>query len=168
MEIITIESNTREKILRQKAKEFVFESFAKKEREELILRMRRVMKDADGIGLAANQVGLPYRMFVAEIPTKQGRPKFYALFNPRIEKMSERKRLLEEGCLSVPGCFGAVERAERVTLSAMDKNGRPVKIKAWGLLAHVFQHEVDHLEGKLFVDTAKTLYKKETEDGRKK
>ncbi|OGY97296.1 MAG: peptide deformylase [Candidatus Liptonbacteria bacterium GWC1_60_9] len=164
MEIVTINRNNREKILRKKAEEFVFADLTKKEIRELIVRMRRIMKDADGIGLAANQVGLPYRMFVAEIPDEQGRTKFYALFNPKLEKVSEKKRLLEEGCLSVPGVFGTVERAERVTLSAEDKDGRPVKIRAWGLLAHVFQHELDHLEGGLFIDKASSLYKKEADD----
>lgn len=167
MEIVTIGNKEREKILRKKATEFVFAASAKKEVQELIAGMRRTMKGADGIGLAANQVGLPYRMFVAEIPDEQGRMKFYALFNPKLEKVSEKKQLLDEGCLSVPGVFGAVERAERVTLSARDKNGRPVKIKAWGLLAHIFQHEMDHLEGKIFIDKAKSLYKKEPGDGRK-
>jgi len=168
MEIVTINRKGRERVLRKKAEEFVFADLTKKEIRELIEKMRRTMRGAEGIGLAANQVGLPYRMFVAEIPDEQGRTKFYALFNPKLEKVSEKKRLLEEGCLSVPGVFGAVERAERVTLSAKDISGRPVKIRAWGLLAHVFQHELDHLEGKLFVDTARSLYKKEAEDGRKK
>ncbi len=165
MEIVTINRKDREKVLRKKAEEFIFADFTKKEIRELTERMRRTMRNAEGVGLAANQVGLPYRMFVAEIPDGQGRTKFYALFNPKLEKVSEKKRLLEEGCLSVPGVFGTLERAERVTLSAQDKDGHPVKIRAWGLLAHVLQHETDHLEGKLFIDTAKMLYKKEPEDG---
>ena len=68
---------------------------------------------------------------------------------------------MEEGCLSVPEIFGEVERQEKIILEGYDKNGRKIKIKAWGLLARVFQHEVDHLNGKIFIDTAKNLHKYE-------
>ncbi len=122
------------------------------------------MKEANGVGLAANQIGLTMRVFVAQVPDPSGSLKFYSLFNPRIEKTGGEKLLLEEGCLSVPGVYGKVERYERVTLSGFDKNGRSVKIKAWGLLAHVFQHEVDHLNGVLFIDKAKELYEVSASD----
>src|SRR3989344_5558254 len=112
------------------------------------------MRTAHGIGLSANQIGLNMRVFVAEVPDAQGGMKSYAIFNPKLEKFSGEKIPFEEGCLSVPLTYGTVERAERVTLTGFDKNGGPVKIKAWGLLARVFQHEVDHLEGKLFIDKA--------------
>ena len=88
--------------------------------------------------------------------------KFYAVFNPRIEKSGGEKLFLEEGCLSVPGKYGAVERFERVVLAGFDRNGKPLKIKAWGLLAHVFQHEVDHLNGILFIGKAKGVHEAST------
>jgi peptide deformylase len=98
-------------------------------------------------------------VFVAEIPDAQGGMKFYAIFNPKIEKMSEEKIPFEEGCLSIPFTYGTIDRSERVTLVGFDKSGKTLKIKAWGLLARVFQHETDHLEGRLFIDKAKNIQK---------
>ncbi len=114
--------------------------------------MREKMKEAHGIGLSANQIGLPYRVFVAQVPSHQGRPKFYAIFNPEIVKQSKETEIMEEGCLSIPGKYGFVERASRIVIKGYDPNGKKIKIKAWGLLARVFQHEIDHLDGKLFID----------------
>ena len=161
--IFTVGSAKDEKFLRKPVPEMDFGSGTKgtlgrKEMAELLRKMRKTMKAARGVGLSANQIGLPYRLFVAEVPNAQGEPKFYAVANPVLDKMSGRK-LLEEGCLSVPGVYGNVERATEVSLRGLDRNGRPLRIKAWGLLAHVFQHEVDHLNGKLFTDKAKDLRK---------
>ncbi len=116
------------------------------------------MKQANGIGLSANQIGLSYRMFVAQVPA-QGQDKFYTVLNPELEKDGKEVSVQEEGCLSVVGVYGNVKRPERVILRGLDRNGRPLKIKAWGLLARVFQHEIDHLNGKLFIDTATDLHK---------
>lgn len=159
MEILTIENKRNEKFLRQKTADFDFSGFNRKETRQLIEKMRRTMNSADGIGLAANQIGLGMKVFVAQVPNEKGGMKFYAIFNPTIEKVSSQKTTLEEGCLSVPGMYGAVERPEKITLSGYDQNGRKIKIKAWGLLARVFQHEVDHLNGALFIDKAKNLRK---------
>ncbi len=120
------------------------------------------MRAARGVGLSANQIGLPHRMFVAEIPSQDGILKFYAVFNPTIEKYSKEQDFLEEGCLSVPGTYGEVKRSLEVVLKGLDKNGKVVKMKAWGLLAHVFQHEVDHLDGKLFIDKAREVHETPT------
>ena len=160
--IITIESKKDEKFLRRKTADFDFAKFSKKEIGELVAKMRKAMHAAHGIGLSANQIGLDARVFVAEVPDAQGGMKSYVLFNPKLEKFSGEKISFEEGCLSVPFTYGAVERSERVTLTGFDKSGKAVKIKAWGLLARVFQHETDHLEGKLFVDKAKKIHKVET------
>jgi len=116
------------------------------------------MRAANGIGLSANQIGLDYNCFVAEVPDPQGGTKFYAVFNVRLEKLSAETTLFEEGCLSVLQKYGEVERAEKVTVAGFDKNGKALKIKAWGLLARVFQHEIDHLNGKLFIDRAKKVF----------
>jgi peptide deformylase len=157
-EILLVGSKKDERVLRKKATDFDFKKFTRKEVSELVARMRRIMRAANGIGLSANQIGLPYRMFVAEVPDAQGNTKFYAVFNPKLEKASEETAPYEEGCLSVPGKWGVVERPEKVVVSGLDKNGRPAKVKAWGLLARVFQHEVDHLNGKLFIDRTKRVY----------
>lgn len=157
-EIWTIDKKDREKFLRERTVPFVFAEFTKKDVNDLVIKMRKMMKEANGIGLSANQIGLRYRVFVAQVPDSQGHIKFYAVFNPKIEKLSSEEVAYEEGCLSVPGVYGGVDRPARLTLTGFDKTGKPFKLKAWGLLARVIQHEVDHLEGKLFIDKAKSTY----------
>lgn len=161
MKIFTINNQKEGKILRQSLKKVDFSEIPKKELKELAKKMRQIMKEAKGIGLSANQIGLNLRFFVAEVPDSQGRRKFYALANPEIIKKYEEKELLEEGCLSVPEIVSFVERPSKVIISGFDTNGRKVKIKAWGLLARVFQHEIDHLNGILFTDKAANLRKYE-------
>lgn len=150
--IVTIANKKDEKFLRTKTADFDFSQFSKKEVRELVKRMRRDMHEADGIGLSANQIGLNIRVFVAMVESK-----FYALFNPEIVQFSKEITPMDEGCLSVPGVYGLVERPAKVTLKGLDANGKPIKIKAWGLLAKVFQHEMDHLNGGLFIDKAKQV-----------
>lgn len=157
-EIVTIAQKKDEKFLRKKTVPFDFKKFTKKEVNDLITRMRRAMHMANGIGLSANQIGLEFSVFVAEVPDAQGGTKFYAVFNPVIEKMDKATITFEEGCLSVPGQWGEVTRAEQIIVSGYNKMGKKVKVKAWGLLSRVFQHEIDHLNGKLFIDRAKKLY----------
>jgi len=157
--IFTIADKDEEKFLRKKTQDFDFKKFSKKEIRDLCQEMRGEMLKAKGIGLSANQIGYSFKMFVAGLPDRNGLMKFFYIFNPKIEKTSKEKEALEEGCLSVPEIFGEVERFEKVVVSGQDKNGRDIKIKATGLLARVFQHEVDHLNGILFVDKAKNLRK---------
>jgi len=167
--ILTIEGKEEEKFLRKKTEPFkktekgwsvAGDSLTKGDLHALVARMRRVMRKANGIGLSANQIGLPYRLFVAAVPDKDGNLKFYSFLNPEIQKSGEDV-LMEEGCLSVPLIYGEVPRPAQVTVTGLDKNGKPQKVKAWGLLARVFQHEIDHLNGNLFVDKAKNLVKAE-------
>jgi peptide deformylase len=157
-EIFLVTNKKQEKILRKRTDNFDFKKNTKQEIAGLINRMRRIMREANGIGLSANQIGLSFRVFVAEVPDAKGGTKFYAVFNPKLEKISEEVSEQEEGCLSVPGRWGHVLRADKVLLSGQDKTGKPIKIKAWGLLAQVFQHEIDHLNGKLFIDRTKKVY----------
>lgn len=168
MEIWSITNKKQERFLRRRTEKFTFtdkgavvagKTFNRSQLNQLIAEMRQTMKKANGIGLAANQIGLPYCLFVAEVRGVQGERKFYAVFNPEIEKVGAEKIVAEEGCLSVPDLYGEVTRAAQVTLKGLDKNGKPIKIKAWGLLARVFQHEVDHLQGTLFIDKTKRLYR---------
>ena len=153
MKIYREKNKTEEKILRKKIATFDFDKYTKKEIRELIKKMRTTMRRADGVGLSANQVGLNEKMFVAEVDHK-----FYAIFNPKIIKKSDEKSEMEEGCLSVPDKFGTVIRADKVWLEGQNADGKKLKIKAWGFLARVFQHELDHLEGKLFIDKSKDIY----------
>ncbi|MBI5306371.1 peptide deformylase [Candidatus Wolfebacteria bacterium] len=139
---------------------------------KIIKEMKETMLQASGIGLSANQIGLNIRMFVALVPEKPlkrdeknkiimpspDEAKFYAIFNPEIIKTSKEKSIIEEGCLSVPGIYGEVERPEKITLIGQDKNGKKIKIKSEGLEARVFQHEIDHLNGILFIDRCKKVH----------
>ena len=162
-EVLTIDDKKNEKFLRQKTVKFDFSEYSKKDVQALVKSMREIMKKANGVGLSANQIGMPLRVFVAQVPDAQGKPKFYAVFNPEITKISKEMEIIEEGCLSVPETWGPVERHYRLTLEGQDMHGRKIKIKAWDLLARVFQHELDHLNGLLFVDKAKELHKAEKE-----
>lgn len=171
LKILTIDSKKDEKFLRKKAADFDFKKYKKQEIREFIKTMRQAMKEAHGIGLSANQIGLDLNFFVAAPPTTRTnadltrinaeKAKFYVIFNPKIIKASKEKTNLEEGCLSVPNTYGMVERPEKITLEGFDQNAKKLKIKAWGLLARVFQHEVDHLNGVLFIDKATNIIKVE-------
>jgi peptide deformylase len=113
---------------------------------DLIARMRRVMEEHEGAGLAANQIGDARRVIVWNITESSG-----ALINPVLTPGGEEEAG-PEGCLSVPGMAGEVVRATQVTAEGLDENGARVTIRAEGMLARVLQHEVDHLDGVLFVD----------------
>lgn len=158
MKIYQIINEDEKKVLREKTKLVDLERENKKELRGLVRKMRSTMKSVDGIGLSANQIGISKRLFVAQVPRfRDGASdeKFYAVFNPRITKKSKETISLDEGCLSIPGEFGSVPRHERITLEGQTIEGKKIKIKAWGLLARVFQHEIDHLDGKLFIDRVK-------------
>ncbi len=146
-EILTIEDKKQKKFLRRKVADFDFDKFSKKEIRDLILMMRKTMKDANGMGLSANQIGLNMKVFVAEFNNK-----FYAIFNPEIIDSSKSTSVMEEGCLSVPNDFGDVVRPNEITVKAFDRNHRRVKMHLWGTIAMIFQHEIDHLNGKLIID----------------
>jgi peptide deformylase len=115
---------------------------------ELIEGMYEGLVEYRGLGLAAPQIGVSKRVFVYDVGDGP-----HALINPRIVKRSGEE-VSSEGCLSIPGLQGEVPRALRVTVTGIDENGNKVKIKAEGLLARVFQHEIDHLDGMMFVDRA--------------
>lgn len=158
-EIVTIATKEHEAFLRTKTVDFDFSLWNKKDITSLVKRMRAKMKELNGVGLSANQIGHGFRVFVAQVPDSQGHQKFYAIFNPVLTFVDKEKETIEEGCLSVPGLWGPVERNFKVVLDGYDMHGKKIKIKAWGLLARVFQHETDHLNGILFIDKAKKVYK---------
>ncbi len=160
--IWTVKIKSEESFLREKPKAFKFSDYSKSEINNLVLFMRQMMVLNHGIGLAAPQIGVNAQIFVAQLPSDDGRGyqgKFYAIFNPKIESISKKIVSDQEGCLSVPGYYGTVDRADKITVSGYDKNNRPVKVKAEGFLARIFQHEIDHLGGVLFIDKSKDVKK---------
>jgi peptide deformylase len=156
-----------EPVLRRKA-----HSIAKvdKNLQTLIDDMVETMRDAPGVGLAAPQIGLSERLIVVEYyereedEEKEDAPKkVWAVINPEVIKASEEKRLGVEGCLSIPGLVGEVERHASIQVKGLNRHGKPMKIKAEGWLARIFQHEIDHLNGILFTDRATRVWKPQDE-----
>jgi len=121
---------------------------------KLVDDMAETMYAAPGIGLAATQINVHERVLVIDI--SETHDDLRVFINPEIVAQSGRAEG-EEGCLSVPGIFDKVERAERVTVRALDRDGKPFELKADGLLAVCIQHEMDHLMGKVFVDYLSSL-----------
>lgn len=123
----------------------------------LIEDLRDTMREAEGVGLAAPQLGVPLRVFVYEVPEPE--PASGALVNPRI--VSREGSVKEvEGCLSIPGLSELVTRAARVTVEGLDGEGREVRLEAEALLGRCLQHEIDHLDGILFLDHLSPLKRK--------
>ncbi|GBE02687.1 peptide deformylase [bacterium BMS3Bbin06] len=119
--------------------------------QELIDNMLETMHAAPGIGLAAPQVGKSKRLIVIDVSTSEESHPLIVLINPDIVQAAGRV-VSEEGCLSVPGYTSSIAREERVCVRGLDRNGKPVEIEATGLLARALQHEIDHLDGTLFID----------------
>ncbi|HTP02028.1 MAG TPA: peptide deformylase [Anaerolineales bacterium] len=143
-----------------------------KEFQTLIDDMVDTMRDAPGVGLAAPQVGIAERLIVieyAEPPEdedeeKPVKPKLYVMANPQIVKTSEDTVLGVEGCLSIPGLVGEVERFSTVQVKGLNRRGQPMKVKAEGWLARIFQHEIDHINGVVFTDRATRVWKPEPDE----
>lgn len=134
------------------------------ELQRLIDDMVETMRQAPGVGLAAPQVDVPLRVIVVEYGSEEDEdvpPKLYTLVNPEITRASGDTLIGTEGCLSIPNVLGDVERATGVTIKGFNRRGQPLKIKASGWLARIFQHEVDHLDGVLFVDRAERVWRTE-------
>ena len=120
---------------------------------DILSRMAQAMYEHSGVGLAGPQVGISESLIVADIGSG-----LYKLINPRIIKR-QGSQVTEEGCLSVPGVCVKVKRAKRIKLEALDEEGKTISLEAQDLLACVFQHEIDHLNGRLIIDHA-SLWKK--------
>jgi peptide deformylase len=145
--------------LRKKSEVIGEDRITAKEFEELCADLEETMLKKEGVGLAAPQIGKNVRLIV--VNTKDGP---ILLFNPKIVKKSWLKEWGEEGCLSVPMIFGDVNRHKKITCVFCNRKGKNDKINASGLLARVIQHEIDHLDGILFIDKAKNI-KKIDEEG---
>ena len=119
--------------------------------QKLIDDMIETMYAAPGIGLAANQVGVPIQLAVIDASSRDAGSSLIVLINPEIVR-SEEVEDSEEGCLSLPEYITVVKRAKKVTVKGLDREGKPLEIESDGFLAKVFQHEIDHLNGKLLID----------------
>ncbi len=143
-----------------------------KDLQALIGDMIETMRDAPGVGLAAPQVGIGQRLIVIEYaePPEDGdeekevKPRLYVMANPEIVKTSEDLLLGVEGCLSIPGLVGEVERYSTVHVRGLNRRGQPMKVKAEGWLARIFQHEIDHVNGVVFPDRATRVWKPEPDE----
>lgn len=167
-------------VLREKAEPVNPKDFGSPMLKKILKNMSEAMeKEDDGVAIAAPQIGVPLRIFVVshrafefidseeknrdkeEDIHPQGHPKVkhedMVFINPKITKLSRKKRWMPEGCLSVRWLYGEVTRAEKATVQAYDENGKLFTRGGSGLLAQIFQHETDHLNGVLFIDTARNL-----------
>lgn len=116
---------------------------------QLIDDMAQTMYQAPGIGLAATQVDRHVRVIVMDVTEEKNDLRVF--INPEVIRSSEERKTYEEGCLSVPGIYEEVERPESISVKALDRNGNPFELEAHGLLAVCLQHEIDHLNGRVFV-----------------
>lgn len=169
MSTLEIQKGENNPILRKKSEEVA--DIKSPEIQGMILDMKETLQKVQGLGLAATQVGNPLRIFAIDKKAIESQKKSSIFgkitrrkipevcINPRVLKLSKEKELMEEGCLSLPGIWGTVERHTGVEIEALDEKGKKFKIKASGLLAQVFQHEIDHLEGILFIDKAVKIAK---------
>lgn len=147
-------------ILRAKAKPVPEKQIVDTQFQAIIADMRATLDATPhGIGLAAPQIGHSWRIFIVKIPEYQG-----VFVNPEVMETGVRTGILEEGCLSVPLIYGAVVRPKTIKIKTYDENGKQFKLRAKALLARVIQHELDHLDGKLFIDKAERTYKQKIEE----
>lgn len=161
-------------VLRKVAERVPLSDIGSKHVQHILARMRDALsKEADGVAIAAPQIGVPLRIFVVaksafvianEEKRKKGKDaslgtpeKDLVCINPEITKLSKKKVKLPEGCLSVRWTYGTTMRHEKATLTAYDEHGRRFTYGGSGLIAQIFQHETDHLNGILFIDHAKDL-----------
>jgi peptide deformylase len=157
-------------ILRRKAKPI---NKFDRDLQNLIDDMIETMREAPGVGLAAPQVDVSQQLIVVEYaeeqeeedspqeesPAKPPKPKkLYVMINPEIVKFSEEKVKGVEGCLSIPGVQGEVERHEAIQIRGLNRHGKPSRLKVDGWMARIFQHEIDHLNGVLFTDRAERVW----------
>ena len=126
---------------------------------KLMKEMLEIMYEAPGIGLAAVQIGILKRLVVIDLSKENEKKNPLFFINPKIVQRSDNKSVYEEGCLSLPGQFAEIERPAECTLNYIDFFGKEKKLKAEGLLATCIQHEVDHLDGVLFIDYLSKLKK---------
>lgn len=157
--------------LHSTAEEVAPEEFKNGTVAKLIEKMRQALRSYNaegfvGVAIAAPQIGVAKRVFLVEDQNKDESERLPPLvaINPKIIKLSRRSKVVGEGCLSVPERYGAVKRHSQATLRALDENGVEYERGASGLLAQIFQHEHDHLDGTLFLDRAEKIWHKDELD----
>ena len=137
-----------------------------KELQTLVDDMVETMRVAPGVGLAAPQVDVPLRVIVVEFGDEEDESvplKLFIVVNPEITRFSKEQVTGTEGCLSIPDFVGDVDRSVSVVVKGMNRRGQPLRIKSSGWLARIFQHEVDHINGVLFIDRTESVWKLEGE-----
>ena len=157
------------KVLRQTAKDYPLAEIGSPKFSKLILEMNTALdSQEDGVAIAAPQIGESWRIFIVSgkaFPKQGGQRQANKIFiNPVIKKLSNHKVVLEEGCLSVRWIYGKTKRADSVLVEAYNESGHKFARQGSGLLAQIFQHEIDHLNGILFIDKATQLTKIDPED----
>ncbi|KXF75368.1 peptide deformylase [Paramesorhizobium deserti] len=159
-------STVGEPVLRQVGRELTVDEINSPSTQQLIELMRETVRDAPGVGLAAPQVGMSLQLAVIEdrpeyhqgvseedLAARERKPvPFHVVINPKIRLLSEPDVVFFEGCLSLPGFTAMVPRARRVAVDCLDHRGEPVRIEAQGWYARILQHEIDHLNGTLYID----------------
>lgn len=169
---------TEDKVLRKIAKEIPLANIKKPKIQQVIYDMSEALDSQyDGVAIAAPQIGESLRIFVISgkvfendfirgehslKKSKDNKPNL-VFINPIFKKISKDRKLMMEGCLSVRPLYGKVRRATRASVEAYDKNGKKFTMDGSGLIAHIFQHEIDHLDGTLFIDKAKDLHESSPE-----
>lgn len=148
MSILNVPNYKNNPTIRKKSKRVKIKNITKPETQKFIQDLTETMIAKDGAGLAAPQVEKNLRVCIVT----DGNGKITTLINPRIIWKSFHRITVEEGCLSIPGIFGKVKRPTKIWVLARDKEGKKIRLKTGGLLARVIQHEVDHLNGILFID----------------
>jgi peptide deformylase len=133
--------------------------------QQLIDDMFETMYAAPGVGLAAPQVNISKRLFVMDVGTDEEHPEGgqYVVINPKIE-LTEEEVEMTEGCLSVPGYVGEILRYNHVAVSGLDRDGKKIRLEGKGTFAQALQHEIDHLNGVLYIDKAKNVRKPQTKE----
>lgn len=153
-----------EPVLRRKAHKItIFD----KDLQILVDDMIETMREAPGVGLAAPQINISSRLIVVEFgdeDNEEAPKKLYVMINPELTFLSEEKVNGVEGCLSVPGIVGEVERYNEVLVKGLNRHGKPTRIKAKGWLARIFQHEIDHIDGILYTDRATRIWQPKAEE----
>ncbi len=161
------------KILRGIAREVAVRDIGGKKIKEIIKNMAEALRSRkEGVAIAAPQIGESLKIFIVDGNVWKLKEKIFSLdskkiqyappvvfINPAIKKISQKKQLMNEGCLSVEGVYGSLKRAEKITFEALDGNGKKISRGVSGLLAQIVQHEVEHLNGILFIDRAIKLEK---------
>ena len=159
-------------ILRKKAKIVDLGMIGTSEFKKIIADMKVAMAtQKDGVAIAAPQIGVPYQIFIVSGEILSKADKDYSgdttdliFINPKITKLSKEKKLVEEGCLSVRWLYGTVPRSTKATIKALNEKGDKITRGASGLLAQIFQHETDHLNGVLFIDKAEEVWEMSDEE----